>query len=51
MIINLKIFESFLHEFEGYNSYRMEEAAHTKYVLKEDSSKDINGFNRKNYER
>lgn len=50
-IVNLKIFQSFLVEFLSYNSYSMEEAQYAKRILKDDSSKELNGFSRKLYER
>lgn len=50
-LISLKIFQAYYAEFESYHLHNMEEAAHAKRVLLEDSSRELSGVPRKQYER
>ena len=40
----------YFSEFESYNQYNMEEAQYAKRVLKDESSKELNGISRKQVE-
>lgn len=50
-LISLKIFQAYYAEFENYHQHNMEEVAHAKRALLEDSSRELNGVPRKHYER
>jgi hypothetical protein len=47
----LKILENYFYEIENPHHYDREESRYAKTVLKDDSSKELNGISRKLYER